>query len=152
VKEHASPVLDYQNNFLSAQGFVCHCHQGTPHPVSASSFSGHRIDQWLVSYRLPAGDTRLAFRSTPYRVARIFGLMLLLAAMNRFWLVQGLTVRNSQQRIAKTLLQLRYHVMSEQLLGLVIVAIVSFRLRDPTETLVAAEVFRKSLDLDRREL
>jgi hypothetical protein len=33
---------------------------------------------------------------------------------------------NSQQRIAKTLLQLCYHVMSEQLLGLVIVAIVSF--------------------------
>ena len=34
--------------------------------------------------------------------------------------------RNSQQRNAKTLLQLRYHVMSEQLLGLVIIALVSF--------------------------
>ena len=38
----------------------------------------------------------------------------------------ALMARDSQQRKAKTLLQLRYHVMSEQLLGLVIVAIVSF--------------------------
>ncbi len=52
--------------------------------------------------------------------------MLLLAAMNRFWLVPALMAMNSQQRIAKTLLQLRYHVMSEQLIGLVIIALVSF--------------------------
>ncbi|HWJ17944.1 MAG TPA: CopD family protein [Geobacterales bacterium] len=55
-----------------------------------------------------------------------FALLLLLTAMNRFWLVPALMARDSQQRNAKTLLQLRYHVMSEQLLGLVIVAIVSF--------------------------
>ena len=54
-----------------------------------------------------------------------FALMLLLAAMNRFWLVPVFVAGNTPQQKAKALLWLRYHVISEQLLGLAIIALVS---------------------------
>jgi putative copper resistance protein D len=51
----------------------------------------------------------------------LFALMLLLAALNRFWLVPAIAGSDAK----KNLFQLRHHVIGEQLLGIFIVALVS---------------------------
>jgi putative copper resistance protein D len=55
-----------------------------------------------------------------------FALMLLLAAMNRLWLVPALIASKSDQQKINILSRLRLHVVSEAILGLVIIALVSF--------------------------
>ena len=63
----------------------------------------------------------------------LFTVMLLLAAMNRFWLVPALQAGNGRGRRAATLSRLRSHIVGEQLLGLLIVALVSvLGTQDPT--------------------
>ena len=62
-----------------------------------------------------------------------FTLMLLLAAMNRFWLAPSLRTSTSRKKRAATLSRLRSHIAGEQLLGLLIVAVVSvLGTQDPT--------------------
>jgi len=62
-----------------------------------------------------------------------FTLMLLLAAMNRFWLVPALRTSASREQRAATLSRLRLHIVGEQFLGLLIVAVVSvLGTEDPT--------------------
>ena len=51
----------------------------------------------------------------------LFALMLLLAALNRFWLVPAIAGPAAK----KTLVRLRQHVIGEQLLGVLIIALVS---------------------------
>jgi copper resistance protein D len=51
----------------------------------------------------------------------LFALMLLLAALNRFWLVPAIAGSDAK----KNLFQLRHHIIGEQLLGIFIVALVS---------------------------
>jgi putative copper resistance protein D len=51
----------------------------------------------------------------------LFALMLLLAALNRFWFVPAIAGPNAK----KTLVRLRQHVIGEQLLGVFIIALVS---------------------------
>ena len=51
----------------------------------------------------------------------LFALMLLLAALNRFWLVPA----TAGPDVEKTLFRLRHHVIGEQLLGVFIIALVS---------------------------
>jgi putative copper resistance protein D len=51
----------------------------------------------------------------------LFGLMLLLAAMNRFWLVPTIAGPST----GKNIIRLRHHVIGEQLLGVFIIALVS---------------------------
>jgi len=81
-------------------------------------------DQWLGSHRLRAANTRLALWSAPYREAYIFCSH---AASCRHEQVLARARLDGQepQQNAKTLSRLRFHVMSEQLLGLVIIALVS---------------------------
>ncbi len=55
----------------------------------------------------------------------LFTLMLLLAAMNRFWLIPALRAGNGREPRAARLPRLRSHAMGEQVLGLAIVAVVS---------------------------
>jgi putative copper resistance protein D len=55
----------------------------------------------------------------------LFSLMLLLAATNRFWLVPALAVSNDREHGAASLSRLRSHIIGEQLLGLLVIAIVS---------------------------
>ena len=55
----------------------------------------------------------------------LFFLMLLLAAMNRFWLVPRVQADIADPRAKKSLLRFRRHVISEQLLGVLIIALVS---------------------------
>ena len=62
-----------------------------------------------------------------------FILMLLLAAMNRFWLVPALQTSNDRKQHAASLSRLRSHIVGEQILGLLIVAVVSvLGTQDPT--------------------
>jgi len=55
----------------------------------------------------------------------LFFLMLVLAAMNRFWLVPHVQAAISDPRAKKSVFRLRYHVIGEQLLGLLVIALVS---------------------------
>jgi putative copper resistance protein D len=55
----------------------------------------------------------------------LFVLMLLLAGMNRFWLVPRIQAGDGSAEIKARLSRLRRHVMGEQLLGVLIVALVS---------------------------
>lgn len=55
----------------------------------------------------------------------LFALMLLLAAMNRFWLVPGLLASGGGLENKVCLLRLRWHVLGEQLLGVLIIALFS---------------------------
>ena len=54
-----------------------------------------------------------------------FGLMLLLAAMNRFWLVPAFEATRQGPESESKLARLRSHVIAEQALGALIVAVVS---------------------------
>ena len=49
--------------------------------------------------------------------------MLLLAAMNRFWLVPNLQAATPGSQTELSLFRLRYHVIGEQLLGVLIIAL-----------------------------
>ncbi len=63
----------------------------------------------------------------------LFALMLLLAAMNRFWLVPALRTSSGRKQRAASLPRLRSHIVGEQLLGLLIIALVSvLGTQDPT--------------------
>jgi len=86
-------------------------------PLKAPLAAGQYTVEWYV----PA----LLYGQLLIAKLVFFALMLFLAAMNRFWLVPAVMAGNSRQQRAKTLSRLRYHVMSEQLLGLVIIALVS---------------------------
>jgi putative copper resistance protein D len=55
----------------------------------------------------------------------LFVAMLMLAAMNRFWLVSRLRAGDGSAQTKTTLLRLRRHVIGEQLLGVLIIALVS---------------------------
>jgi copper resistance protein D len=55
----------------------------------------------------------------------LFALMLLLAAMNRFWLVPGLLASRRGPQSKACLLRLRRHVIGEQVFGALIIALVS---------------------------
>jgi putative copper resistance protein D len=55
----------------------------------------------------------------------LFALMLVLAAMNRFWLVPQIQARDGSAQTEASLLRLRRHVIGEQLLGALIIALVS---------------------------
>jgi putative copper resistance protein D len=55
----------------------------------------------------------------------LFSLMLLLAATNRFRLVPALAASNDGEHGAASLSRLRSHIIGEQLLGLLVIAIVS---------------------------
>jgi putative copper resistance protein D len=55
----------------------------------------------------------------------LFAAMLLLAGMNRFWLVPCLRVWDGSAQSQASLLRLRRHVIGEQLLGVLIVGLVS---------------------------
>ena len=55
----------------------------------------------------------------------LFALMLLLAAMNRFWLVPNLQAAPPGSQTKSSLFRLRYHVIGEQVLGVLIIALVS---------------------------
>ena len=55
----------------------------------------------------------------------LFALMLLLAAMNRFWLVPHLQAAPPGSQTKSILFRLRYHVIGEQVLGVLIIALVS---------------------------
>jgi putative copper resistance protein D len=55
----------------------------------------------------------------------LFGGMLALAALNRFWLVPSLIRDNKLRRPAAGLFKLRGHILGEQALGLLIILIVS---------------------------
>src|SRR5262249_8768389 len=55
----------------------------------------------------------------------LFALMMLLAAMNRFWLVPCLRAWDGSAQTEAGLLRVRRNVTGEQLLGVLIVALVS---------------------------
>jgi putative copper resistance protein D len=55
----------------------------------------------------------------------LFSLMLILAAMNRFWLVPRLLAKSAAPQSQAYLSRLRYHIASEQLLGILVIALVS---------------------------
>jgi putative copper resistance protein D len=55
----------------------------------------------------------------------LFGLMLCLAASNRFWLVPALAKSSTASRSDLTLTKLRRHIIAEQILGGLVVGIVS---------------------------
>jgi putative copper resistance protein D len=55
----------------------------------------------------------------------LFALMLLLAAMNRFWLVPNVQAATPGSQTKTSLFRLRYHIIGEQLLGVLIIALVS---------------------------
>jgi copper resistance protein D len=55
----------------------------------------------------------------------LFGLLLLLAATNRFWLLPAFEAGHGNYKSETSLARLRYHIIVEQVLGLLIVAIVS---------------------------
>lgn len=55
----------------------------------------------------------------------LFTLMLLLAATNRFWLVPAVAARDGNLKSETSLARLRNHIIAEQILGLLIIAIVS---------------------------
>ena len=91
--------------------------------VAAVAGSG-LINAWLLLGSLAN------LMTTPYGQLLIvklclFGGMLALAALNRFWLVPSLIGDNKLHRPAAGLLKLRGHVLGEQALGLLIILIVS---------------------------
>jgi copper resistance protein D len=55
----------------------------------------------------------------------LFGAMLALAALNRFWLVPSLLRENASSQPTVLFVRLRRHVLDEQVIGLVIVSVVS---------------------------
>jgi putative copper resistance protein D len=55
----------------------------------------------------------------------LFGLMLCLAVSNRFWLVPGLAKAPAAGVSDLVLTRLRRHILAEQVLGILVVAIVS---------------------------
>ena len=55
----------------------------------------------------------------------LFGLMLCLAASNRFWLVPALAKSTTASQSDLTLARLRHHILAEQILGALVVGIVS---------------------------
>ena len=55
----------------------------------------------------------------------LFGGMLALAALNRFWLVPSLMRENAASQPAVLFIRLRRHVLGEQTIGLIVVFVVS---------------------------
>jgi putative copper resistance protein D len=78
------------------------------------------INTWYLVPSLSDLVTSLYGRLLIIKLA-LFALMLLLAALNRFWLVPAIVESNT----VKSLYRLRLHVIGEQLLGVFIIALVS---------------------------
>jgi putative copper resistance protein D len=55
----------------------------------------------------------------------LFGLMLFLAALNRFWLIPALAKPPTAGESDRVLARLRHHILAEQILGVLIMGIVS---------------------------
>lgn len=78
------------------------------------------INTWYLLPSLSQLATSLYGRLLMIKLA-LFALMLLLAALNRFWLVPAVARPDAK----KSLSRLRYHIIGEQLLGVSIIALVS---------------------------
>jgi putative copper resistance protein D len=78
------------------------------------------VNTWYLAPSLSELVSSLYGRLLIIKLA-VFALMLLLAVLNRFWLVPAIAGPDAR----KNLVRLRHHVMGEQLLGVLIIALVS---------------------------
>jgi copper resistance protein D len=78
------------------------------------------VNTWYLAPSLTQLTSSLYGQLLVMKLA-LFALMLLLAALNRFWLVPAIAGPDAK----KTLLRLRQHVIGEQVLGVFIIALVS---------------------------
>lgn len=78
------------------------------------------VNTWYLVPSLPQLPASLYSQLLIIKLG-LFALMLLLAALNRFWLVPALAGPHAD----RSLFRLRTHVIGEQLLGILIIALVS---------------------------
>jgi putative copper resistance protein D len=82
------------------------------------------VNGWFLTGSLSA-LAGMSYGKLPLLKLGLFGLMLCLAASNRFWLVPALARPTTASQSALVLARLRRNILAEQMLGLVVVGIVS---------------------------
>jgi putative copper resistance protein D len=82
------------------------------------------VNSWYLLPSLPRLPDTLYGQALIVKLG-LFALMLLLAAMNRFWFVPRVQAGDGSAQIEASLSRIRRHIMGEQLLGVLIIALVS---------------------------